>query len=71
MAVDSPPAWIRSRPRLTLSAPWHLLQTVTPAGIRVTSCAEVLVPDDDVEIGADDDAGERCSVCSQHHDDAG
>jgi hypothetical protein len=70
MVIESPPAWVRHRPILAMSAPWHLLQAVTPAGIRVTSCGEILTPDEDVEAGAADELdGDRCPVCRQHHDD--
>ena len=71
MVIESPPAWVRHRAIFSMSAPWHLLQAVTPAGIRVTSCGEILTPDEDVEARAADEAdGERCSMCTEHHDGA-
>ncbi len=71
MVIESPPAWVRHRAILAMSAHWHLLQAVTPAGIRVTSCGEILTPDEDVEVGPDEGSeGNRCPVCTEHHDGA-
>lgn len=73
MTALLPPAWIRERPHLTISPPlWHAEQTVTAAGIRVTTCAEVIGPDQ-VEIRADgrDDHGDVCATCQEHVGEVG
>ena len=42
-------SWVRHRSRLALPSLWHLQQTVSPAGVRITSCARVLAPGDAVD----------------------
>jgi len=60
--------WIRPRALLSQGAFWHVEQTVTAAGVRITSCAEVVTPDDDVEYALPDDApnADLCALCAAH-----
>ena len=62
--------WIRNVSALDFDADtWHLQQTVTAAGVRVTSCATVLGPDDDVEVFVGEAIGpedEVCRACLEH-----
>jgi hypothetical protein len=66
-------AWIRQRSNLSVEPSWHLQQTMSPAGVRITSCAEVLTPDDEVEIapGHIDLRHHRCGACAAHADARG
>jgi len=55
MTVDTAPTRIRHRSLLELTLPpWHLEQQLTPAGVRVTACAMVITPDEDIEWFVDD-----------------
>ena len=70
MAGTPVPVWIRQRPVVVIvSAAWHVEQQVTPAGVRVTSCALVIAPDEVERFAAEpglDPAEDRCAVCWEH-----
>ena len=68
MTPVAPTHLIRERTALSIGPPlWHAEQSVTPGGIRVTPCAEVIAPDL-LEVRADDpEAGhDICPVCQEH-----
>jgi hypothetical protein len=48
---------------------WHLETTTTQAGVRITSCAVVMGPEDAVEVRqleSIDEGAPLCPACSDH-----
>lgn len=69
MTASTSPAWIRERPHVAINHPlWHVEHIVTSAGIRVTSCAVVLAPDEIEQLAIEDLEADPalCPSCREH-----